>query len=197
MAVTLHFVTSNKSKVDLLRMNRLFACIDLIHLPLPLVEPQADSIEAVALSKAQQAFQQIAEPLIVEDSGFFIKDLSGFPGPYTRYVLETIGVAGVLKIAELSPSRRCAFISVLVYMDRDGRPRTFIDTTGQGRLATEIDTTASADVYSEMWRIFIPEGRDKPISALREDERATLWSEWEKASVYNQLGEFLAAHSQI
>ena len=38
--------------------------------------------------------------LLVEDAGLFINALNGFPGVYSSYVLETLGVHGVLTLME-------------------------------------------------------------------------------------------------
>ena len=98
-------------------------------------------MEAVALAKAQQAFAQLRAPLVVEDSGFCVDALSSFPGPYTKYVLATIGVAGLLRLAAPLPSRACRFVAALVHADGDGVMHSFLDDRGTGVLALEADDT--------------------------------------------------------
>jgi XTP/dITP diphosphohydrolase len=165
---------------------------EIVPLELPLVEPQADSIEAVAESKAAQAVRLANQPVMVEDSGFYIDELRGFPGAYTRYVLDTIGAAGLLRLAAPLHSRACRFISALSYLTPAGLSKTFVDQTGTGHLDTEIDQTSCPEAWSDLWRIFIPEKLSKPLSALTPDERAALMRTWQDESVYIQFANWLS-----
>ena len=61
----------------------------------------------------------------LQDSGFVIEALNGFPGPYTKYVLSTIGVDGILKLMEGQPNRRCGFAACVGFADSDGRIHIF------------------------------------------------------------------------
>ena len=160
----------------------------VVHTSLPLVEPQADTIEDVALSKARQAYQQCGTAVLVEDSGFCVDELSGFPGPYTKYVLQTIGVMGLLNLARGLPERTCMFRSVMVYIDEQEQAHIFVDERGVGRLATTVDSTPCLDAWSELWRIFIPTGASKPLTALSAQERAASLEEWQRESVYTRFG---------
>lgn len=157
-----------------------------------LIEPQADSVEEVALSKAEQALNLVHEPVIVEDSGFYIDDLAGFPGAYTRYVLETVGVAGLLRLASGLPTRRCRFVSVLVCVTPDGVRQVFSDSRSAGVLASTIDTTPCPEAWSDLWRIVIPDGWDKPLTALTPDERKMLIKSWQSQSVYRQFADWVS-----
>jgi non-canonical purine NTP pyrophosphatase (RdgB/HAM1 family) len=158
MSKKINVVTGNRGKVNLVQDHISPYGFQAAQVDLPIVEPQANSVEAVALSKAAQAFRMLHEPLVVEDSGFYIHDLSGFPGPYTKYVIETIGVAGLLYLALPLASRSCGFLSVLVFVDQNGQSHTFMDSADGGFLATEIDQTPCEDCWSDLWRIFIPVG---------------------------------------
>ena len=72
-----------------------------------LIEPQAEGIEEVAISKIKQARELVIgtdledSTILAEDSGLFIDSLRGFPGPYSSYVEGTIGLSGIL---DLMPS---------------------------------------------------------------------------------------------
>lgn len=189
MAQTIHFVTSNQNKLQ--AMQQLLSGFDITQIEIPLVEPQAGSVEAVAESKAAQAVSHLQQPIIVEDSGFCIPSLSGFPGAYTRYVLDTLGAAGLLRLAAPLETRACHFVSALTYATPDGFSRTFVDNTGAGTLAREIDQTPCPEAWSDLWRIFIPAGHTRPLSALTPDERLTLMRGWQAGSVYVQFANWL------
>jgi len=83
-----------------------------------LIEPQAEEIEEIAKSKLEQALSLTMgtelenEVLLVEDSGLFIDSLSGFPGPYSSFVHETIGLSGVLTLMAGEADRGAEFRAV-------------------------------------------------------------------------------------
>ena len=56
-------------------------------------EVQADAVAEVALGKARQAWRVLRRALIVQDSGFQLHTLQNFPGPYTKYVVKTLGTS--------------------------------------------------------------------------------------------------------
>lgn len=192
MMTSISFLTGNPSKLALAQRILAPFQIELTQVDLSLMEPQADRVETVVSSKAQQGYRQLQKPVIAEDSGFFIEALKGFPGPYSRYVLETLGVDAILRLMQGVPDRSCRFISALTYIDAQGQPQTFIDEAAVGRLSEQADPTPIA-VYSDWWRVFIPEGTDQPLSALPESERASLIKHWSASSVYGQFGRWFKA----
>jgi non-canonical purine NTP pyrophosphatase (RdgB/HAM1 family) len=186
------FVSTNRGKAKVLEQCVAAVGYELERLELPIIEPQGSTLEAVSLDKARQAFAYFEEPLVVEDSGLCVDGLAGFPGPVTKYVLETIGVPGLLRLGSELPSRTCRFVGALVYVDEDGTPHTFTDKQAVGTLAMEPDDTRSPDAWSTLWGIFIPEGASKPLSALSPPEREALWARWHAHSVYAQFARWLS-----
>jgi XTP/dITP diphosphohydrolase len=186
------FVSTNRGKAKVLAECVAAVGYELERIELPIIEPQGSTLEAVALDKARQAFAYFEEPLVVEDSGLCVDALAGFPGPVTKYMLETIGVAGLLRLVKGLPSRTCRFSGALVYVDADGTPHTFQDKQAVGTLALEPDTTRSADAWSAMWNVFIPEGATQPLSALPPAERNAVFARWQNHSAYAQFAQWLA-----
>lgn len=112
-------VTGNKGKVA--EIAAYFAGIEEIDaVSLELTEPQMDSLTDIARAKAEQAYEQIHQPLIVDDTGLFIAGLAGFPGPYAAYVQKTIGNAGILKLMTGLKHRDAYFETVIGFADREG-----------------------------------------------------------------------------
>ena len=72
-------------------------CIDVDHILLECPEFRDNDVGVIAREKARFAWDQINEPLIVDDTAFSIEALNGFPGPYAAYVLDTIGLDGILQ----------------------------------------------------------------------------------------------------
>lgn len=78
----IYFITSNKGKLEALQ--KQFTSKDLkIKIEganLNIIEPQASNAKEVSKIKAKEAFSILKKPLIVEDGGFEIEALNGFPG---------------------------------------------------------------------------------------------------------------------
>lgn len=189
------FVTGNEGKVKSIKEHLVGFDVEIIQKKLPLIEPQESSIEAVAISKATQAFNILKQPVIVEDSAFFIDALPGFPGLYSKFILKTIGAEGILKLMEGVLNRSCRFTSVLAYIDSSGVPRTFIDEGDAGTLTNEIDQTPCEEAWSDLWRIFTPKDETKPLTALSGEERKRVWDEWKTHSTFMKFALWLKEHS--
>lgn len=110
------FVTSSKSKFQLVKDRLSSLNIKLLHHSLDIPEIRDYHVKNVALHKARYAFNVLKRPLIVEDRGFYIEALNGFPGTFVNFMHETIGVNGVTKLMQNVRNRRATFVSVLAYM---------------------------------------------------------------------------------
>lgn len=123
----LYFVTTNKGKIKSLQEIFISLNIDIEveGVSLDIVEPQASSVSEVSLNKAKQAFSLLKKALIVEDGGFEIKALNDFPGVYSKYILETIGANGILKLMKGHDNRECRFVSTATYVDTNGKTYQF------------------------------------------------------------------------
>lgn len=188
----INFVTGNAGKVKTMQNHIKKYGFEVVQTKLSLVEPQATNAEAVALSKAMQAFKTLKQAVVVEDSSFHIDELKGFPGPYIKYILQTLGVDGILNLAKGMKNRTCRFTSALAYIDTDGVPRTFVQKGDAGILDTKVDRTPNDEAWSDLWRIFIPAGYKKPLTGLSKLERNKLWKKWEKESVFSQFASWLS-----
>ncbi|MGQ0777094.1 MAG: non-canonical purine NTP pyrophosphatase [Pseudonocardiales bacterium] len=186
------FVTSNPSKFTTAREHLSPLGIELEQVMLNLDEIQTDSVASVALHKAQQAFRVLHRPVIVEDSGFYIDELGGFPGPFVKYVIKALGAEGMARVADLTTTRHCHFEGILAYIDAHGVPRIFTDTGEGGTVAEQPTDNPQAGAWSALWDVFIPTGCTEPLSALREDERTRIFDSWAKQSVFARFGEWLA-----
>lgn len=82
-----------------------------------LQEIQSESIFRIAKAKSTAAFEHIQKPVIIEDDGFYINTLNGFPGQYSSFVYNTLGNRGLLKLMENKINRKAYFLSVIAYND--------------------------------------------------------------------------------
>ena len=112
-------VTSNANKArEVEAFFRGIAEVDYVSFECP--EFRSDDVGAIAREKARFAYETLHVPLIVDDTGFFITALSGFPGPYAAYVLETIGIPGILRLMEGQTDRSAHFETAIAYADDEG-----------------------------------------------------------------------------
>ena len=82
-----------------------------------LQEIQSESVYRIAKVKSANAFEYLQKPVIIEDDGFYINSLKGFPGQYSSFVYKTLGNPGLLKLMENKRDRKAYFLSVIVYND--------------------------------------------------------------------------------
>ena len=119
------FVTSNSNKAKEVALILENFRIDVEHINLRLTEIQSDSLEEIAKASALEAADRVDKPVIVEDSGLFIKSLNGFPGPFSSYVQKTIGNKGILKLMGGIHDREACFKSVVAYCDEKRKTLSF------------------------------------------------------------------------
>ena len=122
----LFFVSSNIHKFQEIQkiLNEYNIQISFHQQDLP--ELQSDSLEDIALFSAKYAFSQLQHPLFVEDTGLFIEELNGFPGPYASYVLKTIGNQGILHLLQGKSNRNATFRTVIALIFSDTESITFL-----------------------------------------------------------------------
>ena len=93
-------------------------------------EPQSEGIEEVAISKMEQALGMMPgeidsdSAVIVEDAGLFIGSLGGFPGPYSSYVEDKLGLHGILRLMEGETNRNAEYRAVVAF-HHDGTTSIF------------------------------------------------------------------------
>ncbi|WOF17361.1 XTP/dITP diphosphatase [Methanoplanus sp. FWC-SCC4] len=90
------------------------------HVKLDLPEIKDNDVGNIARVKAKAAYDAVKEPLIVDDTGFYISSLNGFPGAYAAFVLDTIGMEGILRLMENQENRCAYFETAIAYADEDG-----------------------------------------------------------------------------
>lgn len=112
------FVTSNDRKIK--DYNRRFEPLGyhIEQLNIDLNEGRSLDIKEITQLKLQQAKKaSLGNPVFVEDRGFFIPALNGFPGSFVKVFLKSIGVQGIIDLMRTKTDRTAKFISVLGYWD--------------------------------------------------------------------------------
>jgi XTP/dITP diphosphohydrolase len=142
----LHYVTTNEGKV---REAREYLGSDVEAVDYDYTEIQADSLEAVAVHGAREAFAHVGGPVIVDDAGLYLDDLGGFPGPYSSYVEDTLGVERVGRMARAEGKTKAHFRCVIAYCDGEAfeaspEPVDYGDRRGHD-LSADVRGTATTD----------------------------------------------------
>ena len=159
----LYFVTSNQSKAEEARM--------ILEMPVEirkadLIEIQSLNLEEIVRDKARQAFEMVGEPVIVDDVGFFLEAWNGFPGPFVKYILDTVGKEGILKMLEGEENRSVVVKAVIGF--HDGKEiHTFV-----GEVRGVVASEARGDNGFGWDSIFIPESSDKTYAQMSLKEKS-------------------------
>ncbi len=166
-AARLGVVTSNEGKLREFRALAAEYGVEVYPIVARKPEIQADDVRVIATASAATLMQHIREPFIVEDAGLFIDALNGFPGPYSAYVLRTIGVNGVLKLMEGVRDRSARFVAAIAYANSEVGVRVFAGEV-RGAIATEARGVGGFGFDP----IFVPEGWSKTFAEVGPEEKS-------------------------
>jgi len=164
------YVTGNWAKIMSARqvLEPLGVTVEQIKMDVP--EIQADKTEEIAKFSAKWASDELKCNVIKNDTGLCIEALNGFPGPYTHYVEDKIGVDGILKLLKGVEQRNAYFIEVIAYCEYKKEPVCFKSIT-KGRIALK-----KSGSYGWGWDyIFIPDSSNKTLAHFDNDIRFQYW----------------------
>ena len=168
----INFITSNQGKIKALENSfRLYNMNVLVHVRnLDIIEPQFDTVQEVSKFKALKAFEEIKEPVLVEDGGLSIEALNGFPGVYTKYVLKTISIDGILRLMQNCNNRAAKFVSVATFVDEVGEVFQFNREGGEFEISSQKVDIESPFAWSELWKILYLNEFEKNLCELTQKE---------------------------
>jgi XTP/dITP diphosphohydrolase len=141
----IYFITGNNHKFK--EIKKLFQKeeidYDLKQKTAATIEVQASSIKEVALFKLNSVKTNFNNSYFVEDAGFFIDDpLKGFPGIYSKFVFNTIGNNGILKLINNYGNTAAHFEAVIaLYFQPLDKIFTF-EGSVEGKVSKEIKGTS-------------------------------------------------------
>ncbi|SDG00990.1 non-canonical purine NTP pyrophosphatase [Halorientalis regularis] len=160
----LRFVTTNQGKVREAREYLGDGTVE--QLDFDYTEIQADDLATVAAHGAREAYRHIGEPVLVDDAGLFVDAFDGFPGPYSSYVEDTVGVERVWRLTREEDDRAASFKTVLAYCDGEGfdaspepvdHERRGQDQSAEERAAaTTDDQVAAGDLPVKIFEGYVP-----------------------------------------
>lgn len=111
------YITGNQKKLD--NAKAFLAAYD--------IEPESQKVEgneiqsgdavAIAVQKARDAYEELQQPLFVNDASWHIPALNGFPGPYMKYLVEWFTAEDLLKLMEDKADRSIILKDTIVFKD--------------------------------------------------------------------------------
>jgi len=122
---TVYFATSNRGKFTEAALLAAKFGVQLKRLNVEKLEIQADKLTEIASFAASHMASSRGLSFVAEDAGFFVDALNGFPGPYSAYVLQKIGWAGVLKLMRGVTDRKASFEAAVAYCAPGKPPKCF------------------------------------------------------------------------
>ena len=127
----IYFITSNHSKFASLQKLLQPLGIDLQLLDYDFDEGRGLNIQMIAKSKLSQAKKAFPDKrLVVDDRGFFIPALKGFPGPFVKLLLNSFSYPGIIKLMKGEADRRAIFSSAVGYFDGEKDHIFVVDEEG-------------------------------------------------------------------
>lgn len=155
-------VTGNPGK---LAEARRLAGLDFAAEALDLPEIQSLDLLEVLQAKGDEAWRRLGRPLVVEEAGFELAALNGFPGPLVKWMLDAVGAEGLartgLALRDPRATARCA----LLYRDAE---RTLI---AEGSTTGTLVLPARGPHGFGWDPVFQPDGEEKTYGELSGAEK--------------------------
>ena len=180
------FVTGNLYKYESAQRAVQPYGITLIQKKLDLPEIQSTEVEEIAYSSALEASLKLGEAVVVEDVGYYIPALNGFPGPFVKYVNQWFSAEDYLRLLNGISDRRILVRSCIAYAEPGKLPITFSDQV-ESTLANKPGEKKGRTSISE---IFIPDGFDRTESDIPRETMVTFWSS--RLSSWKKLAEHIS-----
>jgi len=184
----IYFITGNNHKFK--EIKKLFQKeeldYDLKQKTAATIEIQASSIKEVALFKLNSVKTNFNNSYFVEDAGFFIDvPLKGFPGVYSKFVLNTIGNKGILKLINDFQNTAAHFEAVIALYFQPLNEILVFEGTVEGKVSEKIRGMGGFGFDP----IFIP--KEIPTSTFAEITTEEKNSVSHRGKAWKKMFEFL------
>jgi XTP/dITP diphosphohydrolase len=162
------FVTQNEHKLKELRPLFKKYNVAFETTSLEKHEIRSENIEEIARVAAKVAFESLQKPVVVDDTGFFVDALNGFPGSYAGIVLEMIGYDGILRLMADKEERASTFKTAVGYFDGQ-HLESFV-----GSMSGTVSHDPAGIGGFGYDPIFIPDGFTKTYAELTLEEKVSI-----------------------
>ncbi len=185
------FVTKNKGKFWSAKNQLEEYGIEVLQKESDLPEPRSYDLREIAKQKALYAFSLFKKSLMVTDAGFYMNDYENFPGPFTNFILQTIGIEGILKLVKES-NRKAKFTNVLAYIKPGLKEPVIFENSVNVIIADKPRGNLDNTAWSELFLIVIPPGHEITLAQMNRKDYINYWKgKVEKDSCFKQFGNWL------
>lgn len=135
------------------------------------MEPMINDITTIAKAKVEEAYQLLKSPCFVADSAFYIDHYPnnpGYPGAFVKRSGVSSHIDSLLETMKEEPQRSCRFVDCLAFYD--GKDIYYFYATCKGTLTYEKRGNHLKIAKSKLWEVFIPEGYNKTLAEMTEEE---------------------------
>jgi len=169
------FATGNQGKLEEMKPPFGEKGFELKQVDVDVPEIDAMNVEEVAQQKVRDSFEAAVEKdliendemMIVEDTGFFIESLGGFPGAEAAFFARTAGVEHLMPMMEGKTDRTAYFkTAIAIYMPEEDRVETF---TGKMTGTVPEDKRGESHPHLPYNSYFIPDHGEGKSLAENED----------------------------
>lgn len=187
----IYFVTSNAKKFISLQKMLAPVEVDLQRLEYDFDEGRDLDIRKITEAKLAQAKRAFpGKRLVVDDRGFFIPALGGFPGPFVKLLLDSFSYKGLIKLMAGEIDRRAVFSFGLGYFD--GASDTIL-TADEVGFITDEPRGDNLHGWTELLYVY---GYDtfpgRSLAELDDDEWQEYLASIEEVDVFAKLRDYLA-----
>jgi len=161
---TIYYATGNQGKFEEVKeyLERNEPTLELKQYKCDLQEQQSSNQLAIALDKAQQAWQALKRPVLVDDSGIYFEKYHKFPGTMTKFLYYGVGMEGICKL--IKQGDKATFLLQLIFQDGDQSYKIF-EGKCEGHLV--IPDTFQAHPELPYDDIFQPDGAESTYAHMR------------------------------
>lgn len=176
--ITSVFVTANQSKHR--EVARLLSGLDVRWERLDLARPISDDLSAIARARAEEAHERLGgQPCFVENTGLYLHEHEGQPGPGFKRLWREIGEAGFA--ARFGGAKGIARVAVALALS-DTDVRVF-----EGSISGTLLSAPRGEGGYGYDRLWVPDGYDRTLGEMAESTYVVNM----RAAPYLELGACL------
>jgi non-canonical purine NTP pyrophosphatase (RdgB/HAM1 family) len=159
MEKTIFYVTTNKGKFEevssYLEQKKAPFTLEMASLDIP--EIQTLDQHAIALDKANKAWDILQKPLIVDDAAIYFKRYKDFPGTMSKFISQGMGITGIKRLFDEGDE---AFYKLTFVYVWNHQKQHIIQAECHGTLTANVSIIARPDLPYDTF--FIPRGSSVP-----------------------------------
>jgi len=177
------FVTGNKGKAEEVKEILSKCDVEVEHIDIGKPEIDSDDLREIATYAAKKLAKELQKIVVIEDTGLYFKAFNNFPGTRPKFVVNGIGLKGILKLLK-GEERGAYFMTVAAIGWPDGRVKLF-EGKVEGKISEEIKGESPEGLPYDS--ILIPEGHEKTFAEIPEVKKDIS----HRKSAFEKLGEWL------